>query len=465
MPVRRRLAITVVAVLWFSPVIATADTVRVYTIEDLGFLNGGQYMIGLAMNASGDIAGYATMADGTTHAIRWTAAGGTEDLGARGGRLSQAFGINDRGDVVGVYLDQNSQPHPFIAPRGGVMTDLNAQYPGLLRVNGINNYGQLTGFTAQGVFLATEAAFMTRLDGSVQSLAPYGGEGWAINDDAWVAGFGWSDLSAARTEVAFRYSDATGYESLGTLDRGRSSAMSINRDGVVAGWAGGLNGIPARAFRAKLGQPAQDLGVLPYGFYGGWAEGYSINDAGDVVGVADGRYSWTPFLYTDADGLIDLRYRIPTTLQPIFVLDRAMAINNLGQILALYHDSTGRTGTLRFTPVTAFLGPAVSPTVDQPVLPQKDNKMVQVIVDPHVTDDYDPQPSCRIARVVNSEAPSSGPDPDVEITSFLSVNLRATRQGTGAGRTYTITVSCTDALNVTSTADVVVTVPHDSGNP
>jgi uncharacterized membrane protein len=431
----------------------------VYTVEDLGFLNGGAYMVGLAMNAGGDIAGSATMPNGKDHAVRWTAAGGTEDLGALGGVLSQAFGINDRGDVVGVYLDQNWQPHPFIAPRGGVMTNLNAQYPAILRPNGINNYGQLTGFTSN------EAAFMTRLDGTVQSLAPYGGEGWAITDNGWVAGFGWSDASPSRSEIAFRYSDATGYESLGTLNRGRSSAMSINRDGVVAGWAGGATlGTPARGFRAKPGQSMQDLGVLPNGFYGGWTEAYSINDAGDVVGRADGHYTWTPFLYTDADGLIDLRYRIPITQWSTVSLQSAMAINDAGQIVALYRTGTG-VGTWRLTPVIIeFGGPVAAPTVDQPVLLQKDNKMVSVSVDPHVTDDYDPEPICRISNVINSEAPSSGPDPDVEITAFLSVNLRATRLGSGLGRTYTITLSCTDALRVTSTANVVVTVPHDSSN-
>ena len=304
---------------------------------------------------------------------------------------------------------------------------------------------------------------MTRLDGTVQSLAPYGGVGWAINDNGWVAGFGWSDASPTRSEIAFRYSDAIGYESLGTLNRGRSAAVSISRDGVVAGWAGGLNGISSHAFRAKPGQRMQDLGVLPNGISGGWTIGYSVNDAGDVVGTGDGPSSWTAFLYSDTEGLIDLRSRIPTTQRSILILDTATAINNAGQIAALYHDSTGHTGTLRLTPVPGFSGPTIAPTADPPVLLQRD-KMVQVIIDPHATDNYDPQPFCRITKVVNSEGPASGPDPDVAITSFLSVSLRATRLGSGPGRTYAITVSCTDFLNATTTADVVVTVSHDLGN-
>ena len=91
--------------------------------------------------------------------------------------------------------------------------------------------------------------------------------------------------------------------------------------------------------------------------------------------------------------------------------------------------------------------------------------MVMVSVDPHVTDEFDPEPVCRITQVVNSERPASGPDPDVSIDYFLGVQLRATRLGSGSGRIYTLKLSCSDKLGATSTTDVVVTVPHDNGQP
>ena len=88
--------------------------------------------------------------------------------------------------------------------------------------------------------------------------------------------------------------------------------------------------------------------------------------------------------------------------------------------------------------------------------------MVIVRVDPRVTGEYDPEPICRITRVVNSEGPAAGADPDVLIDYALSVQLRATRLGSGQGRTYTIVLGCHDRLGVSSTSTVVVTVPHDS---
>jgi probable HAF family extracellular repeat protein len=96
--------------------------VRVYQVEDLGFIGGSNYLVGIAMNTHGDAAGWATGADGVLRAFRWTQAGGLEDLGTNGGQSAMASAINDDGDVVGKYWDQEGSEHPFIAKRGGVLT-------------------------------------------------------------------------------------------------------------------------------------------------------------------------------------------------------------------------------------------------------------------------------------------------------------------------------------------------------
>src|SRR5438067_10181284 len=67
-----------------------AQAPSAYRVEDLGSL-GGRYLIALAINNNGDVAGYGDLANGTIHAFRWTRSGGLEDLGANGGVMSQAY--------------------------------------------------------------------------------------------------------------------------------------------------------------------------------------------------------------------------------------------------------------------------------------------------------------------------------------------------------------------------------------
>ena len=87
--------------------------------------------------------------------------------------------------------------------------------------------------------------------------------------------------------------------------------------------------------------------------------------------------------------------------------------------------------------------------------------MVPVWANAAATDEYDMQPVCRITSVTDSEGPSVGPDPEVQLTGLLSVNLRATRRGDDAERTYTVNVACANYFGDVTTAQLVVRVPHD----
>src|SRR4051794_27516676 len=106
-PVRSRLATSLVVTLLIalSQPALSAKPVRVYQIQDLGFIGGANYLVGVALNASGDVAGYALGADGVLRAFRWTAAGGLEDLHSTGWLASWVYAINDNGDVVGKYWE------------------------------------------------------------------------------------------------------------------------------------------------------------------------------------------------------------------------------------------------------------------------------------------------------------------------------------------------------------------------
>jgi len=87
------------------------------------------------------------------------------------------------------------------------------------------------------------------------------------------------------------------------------------------------------------------------------------------------------------------------------------------------------------------------------------NKMVPVIVTADVVDDGGPA-AARIVTVSCNE-PAVG---DWQITGSLTLSVRATRNGSGSGRVYTVTVEATDAAGNTATRTVAVSVPHDKGH-
>jgi hypothetical protein len=101
------------------------------------------------------------------------------------------------------------------------------------------------------------------------------------------------------------------------------------------------------------------------------------------------------------------------------------------------------------------------------------HKFVTVQVSASAHDICDPNPTCAVSAIVSSEPPTGGGqgnfEPDYQFTTqyktspaMLPVQLRAERQGTGNGRTYTITVNCKDASgNVSLPATTTVTVAHN----
>jgi hypothetical protein len=101
------------------------------------------------------------------------------------------------------------------------------------------------------------------------------------------------------------------------------------------------------------------------------------------------------------------------------------------------------------------------------VLRPPNHKFVPVQLSVSVTDTCDPNPTCAVTSIASSEPPLGGgsgnTQPDFEITGPLGVSLRAERDGTGPGRTYTIMVTCSDHSNNSSQKATTVTVPHDQG--
>lgn len=106
----------------------------------------------------------------------------------------------------------------------------------------------------------------------------------------------------------------------------------------------------------------------------------------------------------------------------------------------------------------AVVPPRISALAATPdVLWPPDGRMVPVTISVKVTDDSDPSPACQISSVASSEPGAS----DWVVTGSLSLGLRADRNGLGAGRRYSITVTCTNTSQLSSGAVVSVLVPHD----
>src|SRR5262245_34907227 len=136
------LAVVLISIVVLAPAPVSAQAPAMYRVQDLGSFGGD--LVGLAINQNGDITGYAIMPDGDCHAIRWTRAGGREDLGSNGGFVAQGFSINDNGEVVGSYagyFNGIQEAHGFLVRRDGTWEDLYRFDRRLLRINTVTNDG------------------------------------------------------------------------------------------------------------------------------------------------------------------------------------------------------------------------------------------------------------------------------------------------------------------------------------
>lgn len=437
-----------------SPVSVYAQIPRAYHVEDLGSL-GGADVVGTAINIEGEIAGWARLPDGSVQAFRWTRSGGLVNLGASAGATaSEALGINDNGDIVG-RMSESGFMLGFIAPRGGAMRHLWTPERQIRSVSSITNGGQMAGQAGSSLM-----PFRTRKDGAFHDLGWPGiyGEATDINDAGDVVG--WDYFVGG---MAWKYSDAftecrlapCGKIMLGYLSGVFAArALSLNNGGVAVGWAA-VGNDRTHAFRAQPGMPLEDLGTLG----GGGSEAAAINDAGTIVGWSGELGPIAAFIYTDAEGMVDLNARVPAS-EHSPVLERAVAINEVGQIVALYRDEFG-TRTVLLTPMVDTEPPVItSASLSTSILQPPDGQLVPVTIAVTATDNMDPAPVCAIATVTSSE-PASSNEPDIEFTGALSVSLRAFRLGSGSGRTYTIAVRCIDDSGNSSTTDLLVLVAHD----
>jgi probable HAF family extracellular repeat protein len=311
--------------------VAPGAWAQAYTAVGLGTLSGGSTSYPTAINASGQVVGYANTSSGAVHGFLYSSAI-MNDLGSLSGDLySQATGINNSGEIVGFASPSygSAATYAFVYS-GGNMTLLGTLSGDPYSVaTAVNSSGQVAGYSSSSGFPSIPAAFLYGGSGSPQSLGTLGGAESAaegINGVGQVVG--WSFTSGAQ-QHAFLYSGVS-MTDLGTLSGGNQSiASAINTSGQIVGF-GNTGTASAHAFLYTSGTGMTDLGVIS-GYVTSVATG--INSGGQIVGYS------TPsvgiphaFLYSNAT-MTDLNSLVSNLPSGVY-LEYATAINDSGQIVA-----------------------------------------------------------------------------------------------------------------------------------
>jgi probable HAF family extracellular repeat protein len=306
-----------------------------YTLLDLGTL-GGLNSTPTAINAAGQIVGYADTEIGDTHAFLFD--GSTLlDLGTLGGQTSQARALNNKGMIVGEAQNSLFDTVGFVYAEGVMASGFADGVLGTLRA--VNDSGWSVGSLVDSNFNPTPV--LRTADGTMQPLGHLGGEigeAFGINALGQIVGRSQNTFLEDR---AFLYSRGT-MRDLGTLGGISSVAHGLNQGGLVVGQSELTNG-DWRAFLYADGT-MNDLGTL-----GGLnSAAWSINDNGLIVGAADTELLESHAALSIQGQWFDLN-AVTANLNSR-TLTQAVGVNASGQIAALT-ENNGEQRAVRLDPV------------------------------------------------------------------------------------------------------------------
>ena len=274
------------------------------TLVNLGTL-GGTVSLAEAINGSGQVVGYSTLADGTYRAFLYSN-GRLYNIGTLGAAYGVGYGINASGQVVGSSYTKANLDHAFLwtpsTPNGtsGKMIDLGTLGGQSSSAYGVNKNGEAVGYAY-------------RSDGNFR---------------------------------AFLYSNGT-MKDLGTLGGDWSRADGMNDADQIVGQAYLRANVSAHACLWQNGT-IKDLGTLG----GTYSEAYGINSSGSqIVGYSDvpsnsGYLVSHAFLYSNGV-MQDLNKSIPANSG--WVLAQATGVNDAGQIVG-YGTLNGQQKGFLLTP-------------------------------------------------------------------------------------------------------------------
>lgn len=247
---------------------------------------------------------------------------------------------------------------------------------GSSRANDVNASGRLVG-DATGASTNRGTGFYQDAGGSLIALAP-GSTGnqssaAAINDAGRIVGQ--TNIRDGGLGAAFWDPTAAGTYGTASVIRNTFNgiALDVNSSGAAVGYAYiPRAGEPPRAFYWG-GDPSTNATFIPflpiYGTTGSGAQAWALNNAGVVVGyqqgLVNGMNSQRGFVWNSSTGVLtDL-----SALISGWIIDEAVGINSLGQIVVRSYNPTDFTATRTRTWLLTPEGDVVAPpsaTVPEP---------------------------------------------------------------------------------------------------